>query len=94
MVHEKFKKKFYADWHHPNKTGYFGSVYLDKKYYTYLKDGLPYGKHLQYHGTQRACYIGDNDHAPVLCNGKECHLCSILRDGFKLDYARECLCLF
>ncbi|WAO87630.1 Hypothetical protein NCS54_00494600 [Fusarium falciforme] len=46
-----------------------------------------------FHGTQRARHVGDPNYALRVCNNTECRLCGILRDGFKLDWAKS-TCMF
>src|ERR1700710_327023 len=37
---------------------------------------------LLFHGTNRACLLGESSRNVLLCSLKECHLCSILRTSF------------
>jgi len=48
---------------------------------------LPEGnQQRRFHGTTRACCLGENG-LTLLCQSKDCSLCSILRDSFKLTFA-------
>ena len=40
---------------------------------------------LFFHGTNRACDLGDTKGRDVLCSDKECSLCAIIRDSFDID---------
>jgi hypothetical protein len=42
-----------------------------------------------YHGTSRACHIGESGNDLKLCYDSDCGTCSILRESFKLKYAGE-----
>jgi hypothetical protein len=88
-VYEIIKQQFDNEWRHPGKTGSFKSIYLDNRYTTDVTNGISLKKRLLYHGTQRACSIGDPKSPLVVCHSNECCLCSILREGFKLARAGE-----
>jgi len=40
---------------------------------------------LFFHGTNRACTLGDNRTEDELCNKKKCSLCAIIRDSYDVD---------
>ncbi|KAI0760392.1 hypothetical protein C8Q74DRAFT_1319480 [Fomes fomentarius] len=42
-----------------------------------------------FHGTQRACTIGEDASHTTTCNNRDCHLCSIIRCSFQLKYIGE-----
>ncbi len=39
-----------------------------------------------FHGTQRACTIGEDASHTTTCSNRDCHLCSIIRCSFQLKY--------
>lgn len=39
-----------------------------------------------FHGTQRACYIGENASSITPCQNPDCHLCSIIKCSFQIKY--------
>jgi len=52
----------------------------------FLSQGLERGnERLRFHGTKRACGLGDRGGSPILCNQSRCSLCSIIMESFKLD---------
>ncbi|CAK7198666.1 hypothetical protein SEUCBS139899_001330 [Sporothrix eucalyptigena] len=50
-----------------------------------IKDHASVKNKIYYHGTQRACKIGEK--TKTLCTKDECHLCHILRESFRLEHA-------
>ena len=40
-----------------------------------------------FHGTKRACRVGENNAALELCKKDSCAVCSIMRTSFQLKYA-------
>lgn len=42
----------------------------------------PGNEKLLFHGTNRACLLGESSNNVLLCSLKECYLCSILRSSF------------
>ncbi|KAH8918451.1 hypothetical protein BT69DRAFT_1225400 [Atractiella rhizophila] len=42
-----------------------------------------------FHGTQRACYIGENSRAINTCSNRDCHLCSLIKCSFQLKYVGQ-----
>ncbi|SCO76932.1 uncharacterized protein FRV6_01144 [Fusarium oxysporum] len=89
--------KFYHSWCHDEKSAKVKSIYLasrdniDKSYrgqrfFTYLNGGSY--KRL-YHGTSRACHIGESGNDLKLCHDDDCGTCGILRQSFKLKYADD-----
>jgi len=40
---------------------------------------------LFFHGTNRACTLGDKRTKDALCSKKECSLCAIIRDSYDID---------
>jgi len=70
---------------------------LVKKVYKVVEQAtfrIPYDKYLKthgnecfrYHGTNRSCRLGDNDHT-TLCTSSSCSVCSILKTSFKVSLA-------
>ncbi|KAI0925692.1 hypothetical protein AcV5_008363 [Taiwanofungus camphoratus] len=45
----------------------------------------PEGEHFLFHGTNRACLLGETSQNVVLCNLPECYLCAILRESFDVE---------
>ncbi|KAK3292360.1 uncharacterized protein B0H64DRAFT_445300 [Chaetomium fimeti] len=43
----------------------------------------------RFHGTQRACYIGENGGRLFTCDKPECYLCRVLGESFRTEYARS-----
>jgi hypothetical protein len=39
-----------------------------------------------FHGTQRACYIGEDASKTKTCNNPECHMCSIIKCSFQMKH--------
>ncbi|KAK4446068.1 hypothetical protein QBC34DRAFT_470722 [Podospora aff. communis PSN243] len=48
---------------------------------------MPSGWRRYFHGTRRACHVGDSGPYLQLCNRRVCSLCRILMDGFKMNTA-------
>jgi len=54
-----------------------------KQVYSYVRAQNKLGNEkLLFHGTNRACLLGESSNSVLLCNLKECYLCSILRASF------------
>ena len=87
---DEIVKLFNNGWHHPNRTAEIQCIYVHKQRAQELVAYLNRGEaRVLFHGTQRACHVGDPNFALRVCNNAECRLCGILRDGFKLDRARK-----
>ncbi|KAI8720138.1 hypothetical protein NCS52_00458500 [Fusarium sp. LHS14.1] len=81
-------KLFTDGWHHPTRTATIQCIYVHNQRAQELVDYLKRGEaSVLFHGTQRACHVGDPNHPLRVCNNTECRICGILRDGFKLDRA-------
>ena len=57
----------------------FSSVISDEVGGSVLASGL------FFHGTNRACTLGDTRVKDVLCKKRECSLCAIIRDSFDIS---------
>ncbi|CCL98307.1 uncharacterized protein FIBRA_00301 [Fibroporia radiculosa] len=52
------------------------------------RTNLPGGNsHRRWHGTARACLLGDNEQEMALCLSPSCSLCGILRSSFQVSLA-------
>lgn len=40
---------------------------------------------LLFHGTTRACLLGEDDDRLVPCDQSKCYLCSIIKDGYDVE---------
>lgn len=87
---DEIVKLFDNGWRHPTRTASIQCIYVHtqraQELVAYLNSGEA---RVLFHGTQRACHVGDLNYALRVCNDIERHLCSILRDGFKLDRASK-----
>ncbi|KAJ3468203.1 hypothetical protein MRS44_002268 [Fusarium solani] len=91
---DEIVKLFDNGWHHPTKTATIQCIYVHKQRAQELVAYLNRGEaRVLFHGTQRACHVGDPNHPLRVCNNTECRLCGILRDGFKIDRAKS-TCMF
>ncbi|KAJ4249256.1 hypothetical protein NW757_007833 [Fusarium falciforme] len=87
---DEIVKLFDNGWHHPNRTAEIQCIYVHRQRVQELVAYLNRGEaRVLFHGTQRACHVGDPEYALRVCNNAECRLCGILRDGFKLDRAKS-----
>lgn len=87
---DEIVKLFDNGWHHPTKTATIQCIYVHKRRAQELVAYLNRGEaRVLFHGTQRACHVGDPNHPLRVCNNTECRLCGILRDGFKIDRASK-----
>lgn len=43
----------------------------------------------RFHGTQRACHVGEGSGDITPCSKPECRVCGILKHGFQLKYANS-----
>ncbi|KAJ5631675.1 uncharacterized protein N7484_011775 [Penicillium longicatenatum] len=77
--HQQVSHMFNSEWKHPNTRAELVSICVIKN----TKDPK---LELRFHGTQRACSIGSSSLEP--CDNDECYLCSILENGFSLEYAK------
>ncbi|RSM10827.1 hypothetical protein CEP52_003414 [Fusarium oligoseptatum] len=88
IYRDRIEKLFVDGWRDKTKTSSIKCIYIHTQRAKELVDYLKRGEAMVlFHGTQRACHVGDPDHPLRVCNNVECHLCGILRDGFKLDRA-------
>ncbi|KAJ5517778.1 hypothetical protein PEX1_051700 [Penicillium expansum] len=69
---------FKSEWKHPKTKGKLVSIYV-------VKNAKNPRLKLRFHGTQRACMIGNGSLQP--CDNIECYLCSILKKGFSTNHA-------
>ncbi|KAI8676273.1 hypothetical protein NCS56_00514700 [Fusarium sp. Ph1] len=91
---DEIVKLFDNGWRHPTRTATIQCIYVHKQRAQELVAYLSRGEaRVLFHGTQRACHVGDPNHPLRVCNNTECRLCGILRDGFKIDRAKL-TCMF
>ncbi|KAK3946354.1 hypothetical protein QBC46DRAFT_369562 [Diplogelasinospora grovesii] len=83
-IYEGVKEQFDDAWRHTGRSGDVQAVLLDRKYA--LEASQPGWRRL-FHGTKRACNIGDLGYDLELCNDNGCHLCGILRNSFDIEHA-------
>ncbi|KAM0427853.1 hypothetical protein ACHAPT_007312 [Fusarium lateritium] len=84
LDYNDIKKRFDDGWRHTGKSAYVQHIYINMDYVARAQvPGLQY----LFHGTQRACHVGDPNFPLKHCNNGECHVCGIMRGGFKLEYA-------
>ncbi|KAF9891386.1 hypothetical protein FE257_004242 [Aspergillus nanangensis] len=70
---------FTREWRHPNQKAKLLSVSIIKN----AKE--PRFTQIRFHGTQRACTIGNN---PLqTCDESECYLCQVLKNGFSIQHS-------
>ncbi|CAM6100634.1 unnamed protein product [Calypogeia fissa] len=88
---------FNKDWRKPSRPGRVLSVF---RVYNPGWRILEFNRHRQqlqssgnevprYHGTTLLCDLGSGSENSKLCGDERCHLCSILRTGFKTVKARD-----
>lgn len=85
-VYKDVKTIFDAKWYHDEKEAEFKGLYLNRRY-AHIANSVPYNWRRLFHGTQRACRIGDSGNHLALCENDECYLCRILEEGFKIENA-------
>ncbi|KAK0753752.1 hypothetical protein B0T18DRAFT_424249 [Schizothecium vesticola] len=95
-----YAKKFKDNWLHPGKTAEVVHIYLAsgtdlrssvraQKFANTLKTKGGGAFLTRFHGTQRSCQIGDGPNSDIEpCGKADCHLCSILKEGFDLKRAK------
>ncbi|KAJ4185717.1 hypothetical protein NW755_008167 [Fusarium falciforme] len=89
---------FYNSWRHPDKRATVRSIYhvteseFDQSYRgrRFLEYCIRGGGRFKrrYHGTRRACLVGERGHVLELCDNGECGVCGILKHSFRIP--REC----
>ncbi|GBE87737.1 hypothetical protein SCP_1104140 [Sparassis crispa] len=73
----------------------YGSKAINDRFLKYRQDverrtGLTEGNNRRrWHGTIRACTLGDNDNLRDLCTSQSCSLCQIIRSSFQLARAGQ-----
>ncbi|KAF8808949.1 hypothetical protein BYT27DRAFT_7188486 [Phlegmacium glaucopus] len=89
-------KKFYEGWKHPKALPSINNIF----YVAYSQSGLTHlGKfsdysnkvgntQMMFHGTKRACSIGENPKNVVCCTRNDCNLCCILRGSYNIERAK------
>ncbi|KAK0721724.1 hypothetical protein B0T26DRAFT_642923, partial [Lasiosphaeria miniovina] len=91
--------KFNDNWLHRGKTGEVCRIYLasltdlrrsarGQRFARALKNRGHGVFMTRFHGTQRACRIGEGDGDIEPCDKPECHVCGILKNGFDLKFAK------
>jgi len=57
----------------------------DNAGHKFTKAGKTEGNEIKHwHGTHRACSVGDNRNSPTLCGRSDCPMCAILKNSFKI----------
>lgn len=89
--------QFRENWRKPSQPGIVLSIF--KVYnpgwrnleFQRYRQQLPNGGNLvqRYHGTTLLCDLGSGAKSSKLCQNEGCHLCCILRTGFKTSKARD-----
>ncbi|KAK3937940.1 hypothetical protein QBC46DRAFT_344047 [Diplogelasinospora grovesii] len=91
-----YEKKFNDGWLHPEKEAEVQAIYLatkddlvrsyrGRRFTAAMKAHGDREFRTRFHGTQRACHIGDHNGNLTLCRKDECHVCGILRHSFKVE---------
>ena len=57
----------------------------DRVQNTLKVNGKPGNETLLFHGTNRACLLGESSDSVLLCGLEECYLCSIVRNSFDVS---------
>jgi hypothetical protein len=91
--YKKYESWFKKKWEHPNSEADVKQVYMATmqgiansfrgKCFNKYKGKRDYK--MVYHGTQRACNVGEKGDTLWLCKNKECFLCQILWHSFKVE---------
>ncbi|KAF9035285.1 hypothetical protein BJ165DRAFT_1533777 [Panaeolus papilionaceus] len=89
--------KFFEGWKHPHKTK---PVIKHMFYVVYSGTGLAHmskfsdysnrvgNTQMMFHGTKRACRIGETPEAVTACNRSDCNICCILRGSYDMEKAK------
>ncbi|KAI1192289.1 hypothetical protein F5X97DRAFT_337673 [Nemania serpens] len=97
--YRRYKAQFESSWTHPNKSATVKQIYLaDEDELDRSCRGTQFNKYLDrngeewdewFHGTQRACYVGEAGDSLSYCYNPECSLCCILRYSFDVRQASD-----
>ncbi|OCH85006.1 ADP-ribosylation [Obba rivulosa] len=100
-VYLEAKKRFVAGWQHPDKTYHLEAIYYivqdgaeaqahlarNRAYLQAVKARVGDGaEQYLFHGTRRACHIGDDNNNLYPCNNPDCFFCSIMKCSFSLAH--------
>ncbi|KAH6622564.1 hypothetical protein F5144DRAFT_550240 [Chaetomium tenue] len=98
--YQLYERMFNDGWIDPNKTACVTRIYIaGKDGLLNSARGQSFGRAMKqegggrfgtrFHGTQRACRIGEWDGELLKCGNPECYLCRVLGESFRTDYARS-----
>ncbi|KAI1109767.1 hypothetical protein F5Y14DRAFT_392265 [Nemania sp. NC0429] len=97
--YKRYKHHFLNSWTHEDKSADVKEVYLaNESDLDRSHRGSRFNKYLDqngqecdewFHGTQRACYVGEAGSYLTYCYNPECYLCSILRYSFDVRHASD-----
>jgi hypothetical protein len=88
-MYQRVKELFDDGWQHHDRTYNIKAIYTINK--VLLENGLNIqGYEILFHGTRRACYIGQNDQFLKPCSRHQCNLCCILRESFDVEKSGQC----
>ncbi|KAI1171846.1 hypothetical protein F4777DRAFT_593377 [Nemania sp. FL0916] len=99
LAYQRCEDQFLDNWEHPEKSAHVEDIYLvdeidfgrsfrGTRFNTYMEqNGGEYVK--GYHGTRRACHVGESGKSLIYCDNSECNLCCILRHSFDVKHATD-----